>query len=318
MTISNKLKERFCRDCNLPIKLFDEPYFMNRIKLLDKVYGCEAKFNNFLEEYFKAGYINEEEYFAEYNRVKDAAINFIKNTEAYQRFNACDMNEYRVNLQLPSSEIYKPSNSGRHFISIDMKKANFNALHNYDATIFDGCSTWEEFIQKFTSNTHIISSKYIRQVILGNCNPKRHIAYEKYITYHLYASLNRQFNLETAIEFFSNDEIVLDGNVVLPTVIAKHVAEFSRMTGVDFRVTDFILRQIDGTAGYYKDISNDEGANHIYEFKCLASHEIPFVIRAAIGELPNELDRYFIAEGRLASFINPIDVKIPVLYKEKD
>ena len=29
------LKKRFCKDCNLPINLFDEPYFMQRLKTLD-------------------------------------------------------------------------------------------------------------------------------------------------------------------------------------------------------------------------------------------------------------------------------------------
>lgn len=27
MEISNRTKERFCKDCNIPIRLFQEPYF---------------------------------------------------------------------------------------------------------------------------------------------------------------------------------------------------------------------------------------------------------------------------------------------------
>lgn len=34
MEISNRAKERFCKDCNIPIRLFQEPYFLDRIKLL--------------------------------------------------------------------------------------------------------------------------------------------------------------------------------------------------------------------------------------------------------------------------------------------
>ena len=33
--ISTKLKERFCTDCNIPIKIFKEPYFMDRLELLN-------------------------------------------------------------------------------------------------------------------------------------------------------------------------------------------------------------------------------------------------------------------------------------------
>lgn len=75
---------------------------------------------------------------------------------------------------------------------------------------FGVANTWEEYINKFTNNQHIINSKYIRQVILGNCNPKRHITYEKYLidtvlTYliNVYVSIDR-------VVFFSNDEIVVD------------------------------------------------------------------------------------------------------------
>lgn len=35
MEISNRAKERFCKDCNIPIRLFQEPYFLDRIKLFD-------------------------------------------------------------------------------------------------------------------------------------------------------------------------------------------------------------------------------------------------------------------------------------------
>lgn len=315
MTITNRMKDRFCKDCNLPIKIFDEPYFTDRLNLLDAVYGCKAKYDKFISELEKAGYNNEEEYFAEYNRVKDNAINFIKETEEYQRFNACDMNEFGVKANFPSSDIYKPSNNGKRFISIDMKKANFSALRNYDATIFDNCKTWEEFVSKFTSNQHIINSKYIRQVILGNCNPKRHITYEKYITYHWLISLINTFHIENSVVFFSNDEIVFDGESVVDYPFVKHCAKFMEMTGVEFRVTDFVLHQIKGTQGYYKDITNSDGT-HSYEFKCLASHEIPFVIRAATGQSPCDLDKYFITDsGRLASFVDTIEVDIPVLYE---
>ena len=32
MDISEKLRERFCKDCNIPLKLFKEPYFTGRLQ----------------------------------------------------------------------------------------------------------------------------------------------------------------------------------------------------------------------------------------------------------------------------------------------
>ena len=36
MEITKNLKERFCKDCNIPIKIFDEPYFTERLELYDE------------------------------------------------------------------------------------------------------------------------------------------------------------------------------------------------------------------------------------------------------------------------------------------
>ena len=39
MEISNRAKERFCKDCNIPIRLFQEPYFLDRINLFDDLWN---------------------------------------------------------------------------------------------------------------------------------------------------------------------------------------------------------------------------------------------------------------------------------------
>ena len=306
MEISEKLKERFCKDCNIPIKLFMEPFFTNRLIALNPFYNSYAKYLTFIEEYKKAGYKNEQEYFEEYNKIKDNAMDFIKNNKAYQEFNSCDMSKFSINAKLPSNDIYKPSNDGRKFISIDMKKANFSSLYHYNPAIFDNCSSWEEFISKFTNNQHIKNSKYIRQVILGNCNPKRHITYEKYLTYKLLEYLMAIFDIK--VEYFSNDEIVLE---YTNNDIENKVADFIKANNIEFRVTRFTLYKIENTDGYYKEIETDN--NPIYEFKSLDSFSLPLVVRAAVGEEPCDLDNYFIAEGRLAKFIEPIKINIPKL-----
>ena len=50
MEISTSLKKRFCSDCNIPIRIFQEPYFTERLKLYDKLYGTLEKWELFLKE----------------------------------------------------------------------------------------------------------------------------------------------------------------------------------------------------------------------------------------------------------------------------
>lgn len=310
MEVSTRAKERFCKDCNIPIRLFQEPYFIDRLALFDKFYGTLDKWNLFVEELQK--YNCEQDYFEEYNRVKDSAILTIKESEAYQRFNADDMNKYRVTHEnLPNKDIFKPTNDGKAFISIDMRKANFSSLHHYSADMF-GVNTWEEFISKFTDNQHIINSKYIRQVILGNCNPKRHITYEKYLMDILLTDLLEKYIPIERIVFFSNDEIVIDVsdmNKSRQVLLAFNIEQYLKDASPKFKVELFTLYKIHGTDGYYKEIVNNDGEKDI-EFKCLDNYMMPFVIRHFLGEEATDSDKAFYHEGLLAQFIEVPKIEV--------
>lgn len=305
MKITIKLKERFCRDCNIPIKIFEEPYFTDRLELLDSLYGTVEKWNLFLEELKK--YRNEQDYLEEYNRVKDEAINSIKNSEAYKRFNEEDMNKYRVkNTNLPNKDIFKPTNDSKTFISIDMKKANFSALQFYNASIFDGVETWEEFIGKFTENQHIINSKYIRQVILGNCNPRRQVAYEKYLMDMTIDKLTNNF--QKRIVFFSNDEIIIEASIAAFHIGYTYQKIFNKGI-LPLKVECFKLHKIEGTNGYYKEIFKEDGTTEI-ELKCVDNYMMPFIVRKLKGEEITDNDKVFYHEGLLAKFIEIPEISI--------
>ena len=314
MDISVRAKERFCKDCNIPIRLFQEPYFTDRLKLFNKFYGTLEKWNIFLEGLQK--YHCEQDYFEEYNRVKDAAILSIKESEAYQKFNEEDMNKYRVTYEnLPNKDIFKPSNDGKLFISIDMRKANFSSLYHYDNSMFSGAKTWEEFISKFTENKHIINSKYIRQVILGNCNPKRHITYEKYLMNEVLDVLIKEVGYWfDEIVFFSNDEIVIDMDNYADCIRNRNITKSKLEEYFDFplNVELFYLHKINGTDGYYKEIVKGI-KERSFEFKCLDNYMLPFVIRSFLGEEITDNDKVFYHEGLLAKFI-----EVPKIEVKKD
>lgn len=304
MEVSTRAKERFCKDCNISIKIFQEPYFTDRLTLYDKFYGTLEKWDIFLSELSK--YNCEQDYFEEYNRVKDAAILDIKNTEAYKKFNEEDMNKYAViHKNLPNKDIYKPSNDGKCFISIDMRKANFSSLYRYNANIFGGADSWEEFIGRYTDNQHIINSKYIRQVILGNCNPKRHITYEKFLMDCILTSLTDVFVSVNRVVFFSNDEIILDVSDMdrnKQERITSKISYCMDIMPVPLKTELFMLHKIVGTDGYYKEIIGKSGNVRI-EFKCLDNFALPFVLRKFLGEEIIESDKVFYHEGLLAKFI---------------
>jgi len=321
MQISEKAKARFCKDCNIPINIFKDPYFQERLQLLDPFYDTLTKWRMFVFELSQ--YKNEQDYFEEYNRIKEAAINFIKDSEAYQEFNKEDMSKYVIiHDNLPDKDIFKSSNDGKTFISIDMKKANFSSLKYYDSNIFQ-TKSWEDFMRKFTNNEHIIKSKYIRQVILGNCNPKKHITYEKYLMDNILFKLKDTLCLhkvENNVAFFSNDEIVLDvtnlskdEQLLLTDRLESHTSKFA----IPLTVELFSLHKIYGTDGFYKNIWHDINKTKI-EFKCLNSELLPFVIRQFKGEEIQNSDKLFYHEGLLSQYIEVPEITFQLPDKEID
>lgn len=305
--ITERIRERFCKDCKIPIAIFKEPYFSDRLMLLNPYYDTLNKWTLFCKEL--SFYNTEQDYFEEYNRIKDDAIYFIKNHPSYLQFNNEDMNQYQIeHKNLPNKDIFKPSNDSHVFISIDMKKANFSSLHHYNPEIFGNAKTWEAFISKFTNNRHIRDSKYIRQVILGNCNPKRHITYEKYLMdKELSKILESVSDLkEKDIVFFSNDEIVFDISHMDNTQKENILNQLSNILDENmFRIESFILNRIYGTEGYIK--SFEDGT---FEFKCLDANIIPFVIRTLNNQVIQERDRIFIFNGKLAKLLDTPEISL--------
>lgn len=328
MVITDKLKERFCKDISLPVRIFNEPYFSDRLFLLDPFYKCFEKYEVYTKEL--ETYRDEQAYFEEYNRIKDAAISDIKATEAYQSFNGMDMNECRIPdkyARLPEGNVYKPSNDGRNFLSIDMKKANFSALHSYDPAVFADKNTWEDFIRQYTDNEHIINSKYIRQVIMGNCNPKRQISYEKYLMSCVLEEIDRLTKLRLPeepditrfVKSFAADEIVFDMTAFTdcmrtvfpyesPEASCKrflndvHTAAKAFGIGESLKIEEYTLYALKGTEGYIKDFYGKD-IMRMPQLKCVNSLNVPFITEYLLNRSISRNDKLFYHEGLLAELI---------------
>lgn len=308
MKVTEKLRERFCKDMNIPIKVFVEPYFTERLDLYDTWFNTKEKWKLFLE--VLSDFQTEQDYFSYYNSVKDKAINYLNSVEAMQRFMFED--DYKswkiVNEGFPKNDIFKESFVGRHFISIDMKKANFTSLKHYDRSIVGEKETYEDFIGMFTEYEYLKKSKYIRQVIFGNCNPKRQVSYEKKLMDEVLSDLLTVLSRDRVV-YFSTDEIVLDVTHYADLdILLKYIANLlitKELSGINLTSELFELDKIPNTSVYVKKFLDEEGL----EFKCLDSFLAPFVFRKYLGQDYLESDYMFMFEGRLAKFIDTPQVE---------
>lgn len=278
--LSAKLKERFCKDMNIPIKLFDEPYFGSRLNLYDKQFGTLKKYEMFQSLVYK--FKNEQEYFEAYNTLKDNIIDYLKESEGMAKLNADDMNKYKlVNKTFCSNDVYKTTFDGNIFLSIDMSKANFTSLKHYSKDIVGCKDTYEEFIGMFTNEEYFKASKYIRQVVFGNQNPKRQTTYEKHLMDTLLSRILNQIGngYKRRIVSFSNDEIVINFSGIPKKYIdvtfemIRSILRDYEREGIILKDELFELRKVPGTDGYIKKFLNKQG----YDFKSMDSIIMPFV-----------------------------------------
>lgn len=299
------LKERFCKDNNLNIKLFKEPFFTERLNLYDKQFNTLKKWDLFLNEI--AEFETEQDYFDYYNKVKDNVMNFIKENESYQDFISCKMDKYRVEQKgIPSSSIFKETSSGKDFISIDLKKGCYSALRYFNKELVANTNSYEEFIGKFTDKTHIINSKYIRQVIFGNCNPKRQTTIEKYMMDKIMKEL---LPLDLKFVSYTDDEIVIEfdknakekfDDIKLAVYIVTEKEDFE----VHFEV--FNVEKIKESEVYIKKFLDKSGI----DIKCANHLMMPFVLRQLNDEKPNFSDFCYFDNGNLSVLVEVKNLQI--------
>lgn len=304
---SINLKKRFCKDYNIPITVFDNPYFYERLEVLDIIFDCIKQFNWFCSEMKQ--FDNEQDYFEYYNSVKDKMISDIKNNQQYQIFNndLSGRNEVAVNSEkakVGKQNLYVEQNDGKVFISIDMKKANFSSMHFYSNEIF-GCDTWEDYVSKFTDSLHIQNSKYIRQVVLGACNPKRQIQYERQLMLRLYLHIKDTLGDDSFTAYsIGEDEILIDvDNFHYPLNQLKEIIS-SCPSGIGslVRVEMFDLQKA-GDYGWLKIIYDD---NHTIKFKCIDAEIFHQVVKHYYNIPVTENDLVFRHNGRLARFLEEV------------
>ncbi len=304
MIITEKLKERFCKDYNLPLKIYSEPYFSSRIALMNDMYESEKKWAEFTEtlEHFR----NEQEYMEYYNQSKDKMINSVKNSEKYQQFNSMEIPQIKNNTY-NSVNIYKEKYTGKRLLSADMKKSNFTVLH-YNGIIL--AENYEDFVKQFVNPDfkNIINSKYIRQVVFGNCNPKRQLSLSRFYMYQKLEKFINDgiFSAENVISL-SEDEIIisLDNNVKTEQL------ENYNNDMINLKYEIFEISKINGTDGYLRKIYDLDGNYKKSVLKCFSPTEIPFILRYLKNEECQEEDFVFVnSDGRLAKYMEKMDIHI--------
>ena len=324
MLYNRELAKRFISDYKLQIPLINEKYFFYHLALYQEDYNSLEYYFELLDMIGKKYGGDCNKFLEDYYNVRDKIITTIVESEAYQKFNTMDMNVFTIKDRpnITSNNIYNNDNIGKFFISIDLKKANFQTLRNIDKDIVFGADTYEEFIGKFTDLDYIKESKYTRQVIWGKCNPKRHITAEKYFIIQIYKKVIEQFpHLSNKCVSLSNDEMIFKvdflryNDKLTCFSLKKDIQTIAKEIGFDVHVEFFHLK---GYNLVFKESRSIRKTFFMKDYFCtdgkfkmigvpLQYHSIAYKLYK--GKELSEIDYHFDYEGMDARFCEEFDIE---------
>lgn len=303
-----ELAQRFVSDTKLPIQIINEDLFYYSLIAVGGIEKWET-----LKQLIKKEYDNDNKKFLdEYYTVRDNIITTILNSDAYKNFNSMSLSpyEFRRENNEKTKNIYNQENIGKTFVSIDLKKANFQVLHKVNKDIVLGADSYEELVAKFSDLEYIQDSKYTRQVIFGKLNPSRQITIEKYYSYRIYKYLQESgITNGWEVVSISNDEIVYEVhfglndktfNTITESFIKKLIYD---ELGLNVHVNLFILKgyelcyedSLSPKFTFYSKVYNEPNTN--YKLVAVPLPYYLIISKLYNGITPNEKDYHFNYEG---------------------
>lgn len=309
------LIKRFVKDYNLPINIFDEDLFAYYAELYEDF--PMATWLSLVQN-IKENYSGSVEAWLDYcGSVRDKAIEAVKNSPYYGEFNNCDMSQYSVKPPVGEHSCYTQETNGSVFLSVDLRKANFQALR-YANVLTD--NTYEDFIRKVGGDDYIINSKYLRQVIFGNCNPSRQVTIEKYLINKIRTLLEGVYLWNSTLFSTNSDEVVYkcpyDGGEFHHTNMKYKKQEIECLVkeklGIDvkaevFQVLKLAIYNVNGdNVDAYVKHNLIDGTDKL---KKASTTFYPQIYKLWKGLEINEMDRKVYLENQIATFDQPLFIK---------
>lgn len=328
---SNKLKQRFVKDCGYQIPVFEKPYWDF---YLDLYPGCREDWENLVECVENNYSGNTEEFISDMGKTRDNIINHFKSHPKYLEFLNDKLDQFVFEgdeyKNLPKGDIYNSecADETTTYMSVDLKKANIQALRYYSPDLFklgnvDSYAPidklWDSFTAEFCSNggahNYLKNSKYLRQVVFGNLKPERQIKIEKFMVLTAFNKIKKERTVFSMTPLRVNsDEVVvktdLTGDVLwkdrFGDVNWTELADL-RKQGIEVRVDLFKLKRIlfETENGHLIDIYEKNFGGTKGEYKKISTTYAGQIWSSLLGMKPDpqERDLVFYMEKEPAKFL---------------
>lgn len=313
--IDLELRGRFVKDYNLPIQVLASPYFEYFLDLYQEDYESKSKWDRLQREIETRFEGKPGKYLDHFYITRNKIIEDIETSVEYKNF--CEDKEFFNKFSNPGEvkhDLYTGEQVDKIFMSIDLKKANFQALRFYDPKLIRDAKTYKEFIGLYDESELLAESKYTRQVIFGKLNAKRQIAIEKYLMYKISEEIKtiipENFNLFSR----QTDEIIyeLPGDYISEGVEEQITSIIKENLDLEVKVEVFTLSMLQR---FTKEGNSIIGLSKTYRYpvnKKPTLHKVPGVYFSQMykmwknKEIDSAYDLVLLHEGQLAHFDYPL------------
>lgn len=180
-----KAHKKFSKDFNIPIPVFEEPYFSYFIHLYDDFFDTKKLFTGFSQDVAAMGGLDN--YYTAYKEFSKQVIETVSTNDSFIKFKEDKYIEFDTPpaIENKRTSLYTENNVDRHYVSVDLVKANFHSLLNYDSSIFNGFSDFDNWICSFENGEKFLKQKKIRQIIFGSLCPEKQQLCQRIFMNHL-------------------------------------------------------------------------------------------------------------------------------------
>jgi hypothetical protein len=320
MEITQNLWKHFIKSFSLPIQVTDTKFMEYYLDLYDNLFDIKSTFKVFLDAL--NNFDNEQQFLEYEHKLIYEIVGKIKNSTEYCELNNCDISALMPlskNKLNKASSIYSPNNANKYYVSIDLAKANFQALkyfidnftkstdaiseNNHHILSFNN---YEEFMGAFTDIELFKISKNLRQVIFGQLNCRRIQYIELYLIEKVLSTLIEKCKYDSSrIVNISHDEIIFEADKLDDNAVQSCISDIIKSElNINVRVESFKLNYI-GNNTYIKEHKDAKPT-----FKGCPPVYMPQAVKAYYNIPIEDTDMLFQYEKQLAKFVTPLNWQI--------
>lgn len=297
--ITKEMIEFFAKFAQVPIPTTNPLSVTYYLEELKKYYNCHL-WSIFIKEVQKNG-LGKLRY--DCGHVRTEIIKYIKENPEYVAF--CELPTSDLNQRAPieirtKNSIYQQNHTNKHFISVDIKSANYTFLKSVCPSI---TKSWKELVGTFVDSEFIAESKYIREIVFGELGNKKLLSNILLLIKRVFDLVESDDVLRSALvkTVCTTDEIIYEvsDNYDIAYFNSK-IHEIDPDQSV-YRVEKFKLVQLTPYPYFVKEIDMPTGINKI-QFKSINKNHIMQCIKHYEGRPVNTADKKFMCEEFEATF----------------